>query len=124
MIQRHPCFNFVFCSVGTARTSRARALGPRAPWAASVQPATWHPAENILSSRRKHVVQLGVHANPWLYQKYDAHLNVEVVASVKAVKHVFKIPKDSNAASSTQYIHIHRKIEVFQSSVGSSKLNK
>ena len=28
--------------------------------------------------------------NPWLCPKYDAHLNVEVVASVKAVKYLYK----------------------------------
>ena len=28
--------------------------------------------------------------NPWLSQKYDAHINVEVVASVKAVKYLYK----------------------------------
>ena len=28
--------------------------------------------------------------NPWLCQTYNAHLNVEVVASVKAVKYLYK----------------------------------
>lgn len=28
--------------------------------------------------------------NPWLCQKYDAHLNVEVVASIKPVKYLYK----------------------------------
>lgn len=28
--------------------------------------------------------------NPWACQKYDAHLNVEVVASIKAVKYLYQ----------------------------------
>ncbi|GBM57382.1 hypothetical protein AVEN_171506-1 [Araneus ventricosus] len=39
--------------------------------------------------------------NPWLSKKYNAHINVEVCASVKSVKYLYYVCKGHDAASIT-----------------------